>query len=63
LGRACPVGDALYRQFPRSDRRPWLAAWRGLRADGEPDEITRSIQVAGVTDDAADMASRHDVDL
>jgi bifunctional non-homologous end joining protein LigD len=34
------VGEVVYRQFTRSDRRLRHAAWRGLRPDREPDEIT-----------------------
>jgi bifunctional non-homologous end joining protein LigD len=33
------VGEVVYRQFTRSDRRLRHAAWRGLRADREPGEI------------------------
>ncbi len=34
------VGEVVYRQFTRSDRRLRHAAWRGLRPDREPGEIT-----------------------
>ncbi len=34
------VGEVVYRQFTRSDRRLRHSAWRGLREDREPDEIT-----------------------
>jgi bifunctional non-homologous end joining protein LigD len=33
------VGEVVYRQFTRSDRRLRHAAWRGLRPDREPGEI------------------------
>ncbi len=33
------VGEVVYRQFTRSDRRLRHAAWRGLRPDREPAEI------------------------
>ncbi|MGH3762956.1 DNA ligase D [Actinophytocola sp.] len=34
------VGEVVYRQFTRGDRRLRHAAWRGLRPDREPGEIT-----------------------
>jgi bifunctional non-homologous end joining protein LigD len=34
------VGEVVYRQFTRTDRRLRHAAWRGLRPDREPGEIT-----------------------
>ncbi|MFL6124273.1 non-homologous end-joining DNA ligase [Actinophytocola sp.] len=34
------VGEVVYRQFTRTDRRLRHAAWRGLREDREPTEVT-----------------------
>jgi bifunctional non-homologous end joining protein LigD len=52
------VGEVVYRQFTRSDRRLRHAAWRGLRPDREPGEITVPEPTLGRrTTDAADAAA------
>ena len=51
------VGEVVYRQFTRSDRRLRHAAWRGLRPDRVPDEITAPEPTLGRRAGGADVAT------
>ena len=47
------VGEVVYRQFTRTDRRLRHAAWRGLREDRDPSEVTAPDPTLGRTPDRA----------
>lgn len=50
------VGEVVYRQFTRSDRRLRHAAWRGLRPDREPGEIVAPEPTLGRRPEGSEVA-------